>query len=140
MHLLDLPNEILIIILKKLENVDILYSFFGICNQRLDNLIEDDGFTNILNFVRTSTAADKLDRFSTCILPQKHHCIKKFILNTSSMEGILLASDYPNLTSLEVFDFGEKIARRYFTGSYLIYSFSSIDHNMLRGRINFFSS
>jgi hypothetical protein len=53
------------------------------------------------------------------------------------MEGILLASDYPNLTSLEVFDFGEKIARRYFTGRY---SFSSIDHKMLRVRINFFSS
>ncbi|CAF1552271.1 unnamed protein product, partial [Rotaria sordida] len=56
-----------------------------------------------------------LDRFCTSILPQKHHCIKKLILETTSMERILLAGDYPNLTSLELFGFEEEVVFRYFT-------------------------
>src|SRR5690349_6876912 len=107
-HLLDLPNEILLIILHKLDNIDVLYSLFGINNKRLDILIKDDIFTNILNFVRTSSITPmKLDRFCTYILPQIHHSIKKLILEPTSMERILLVGDYPNLTSLELFNFGQ---------------------------------
>jgi hypothetical protein len=71
-HLLDLPNEILLIILKKLDNIDTLYSLFGINNERLDILLEDDVFTNTLNFVSTSSTADHLilDRFCISILPR----------------------------------------------------------------------
>jgi hypothetical protein len=120
-HLLDIPNEILLIILKKLDNIDVLYSLFGIHNQRLQTLIQDDVFTNILNFVRISSITDlKLDRFCTYILPRTHHCIKKLILDTTSMERILVAGDYPNLTSLELFDFGVEMVFRYFTSKHLI--------------------
>ena len=35
-NLLDLPNEILLIILKKLDNMDVLYSLLDVDNQRLD--------------------------------------------------------------------------------------------------------
>jgi hypothetical protein len=119
-HLLDLPNEILIIILRKLDNIDVLYSLFGIRNKRIDPLIEDNVFINILDFTKISSIIDlKLNRFCTSILPQKHHSIKKLILNTESMERILLAGDYPNLTSLELFDFREEIVSRYLTGQYL---------------------
>ncbi|CAF3801159.1 unnamed protein product [Rotaria sordida] len=119
-HLLDLPNEILIIILKKLDNIDVLYSLFGINNERLDILVQDDVFINILNFVKTSFIDSKLDRFCTVILPQKHHCVKKLILETTSLERILLAGNYPNLTSLELFNFRQETVSRYFTnkGSY----------------------
>ena len=34
-NLLDLPNEILLIILKKLDNMDVLYSLFDLNNERL---------------------------------------------------------------------------------------------------------
>ena len=119
-HLLDLPNEILIIILKKLDNTDVLYSLFGINNERLDILVEDDMFINILNFVQTSSIIDsKLDRFCTSILPKKHHCIKKLILETAFMERILLAGDYSNVTSLELFNFGQETVLRYFKGKLL---------------------
>jgi hypothetical protein len=121
-HILDLPNEILIIILKKLGNVDVLYSLFGINNQRIDTLINNDLFTNVLNFVITSIIDHKLDRFCIFILPQRHHCIKKLILDSTSMERILLAGNYPNLTSLELFNFGQEIVFRYFTGKFLTYS------------------
>ncbi|CAF0796065.1 unnamed protein product, partial [Rotaria sordida] len=114
-HLLDLPNEILIIILKKLDNIDVLYSLFGINNERLDILVQDDVFINILNFVKTSFIDSKLDRFCTVILPQKHYCVKKLILETTSLERILLAGNYPNLTSLELFNFRQETVSRYFT-------------------------
>jgi hypothetical protein len=130
MHLLDLPNEILLIILKKLDNIDVLYSLFRINDKRLDTLVEDDVFTNILDFVRTSSITHvKFDRFCTYILPQIHFCIKKLILERTSMECILLAGDYPNLTSLELFNFGEEMVRRYFTGKHLTCSQSSKDQN-----------
>jgi hypothetical protein len=121
-HILDLPNEILIIILKKLGNVDVLYSLFGINNQRIDTLINNDVFTNVLNFVITSITDHKLDRFCMYILSQRHHCIKKLILDATSMERILLAGNYPNLTSLELFNFGQETVFRYFTGKCLTYS------------------
>ena len=120
--LLDLPNEILFIILKKLNNVDVLYSLFGINNQRFVTLVQDDVFINSLNFVRTLITASKIDRFCTYILPQRHHYIKKLILETTSMERILLAGSYPNLTSLELFSFEEEISLRYFMGKHLIHS------------------
>jgi hypothetical protein len=127
-HLLDLPDEILVIILKKLGNIDVLYSLFEIKNQRIDTLIADDVFTSILNFVKPSSIIDgKLDRFCTYILPQKHNCIRKLILHTKYMERILLAGDYPNLNSLELFNFEQEIVFRYFIGIYL--SFSSCSKN-----------
>ncbi|CAF1389221.1 unnamed protein product [Rotaria sordida] len=57
----------------------------------------------------------KLDRFCSYILPRTHHYIKKLILDTTSMERILLVGDYPNLTSLELFNFEQKIGFHYFT-------------------------
>ncbi|CAF1684565.1 unnamed protein product [Rotaria magnacalcarata] len=114
-HLLDLPNEILLTILKKLDNIDILYSLCGINNERLDILIQNIVSNNILDFVITSPMTDvKLDRFCSYILPRSHHYIKKLILDTTSMERILLAGDYPNLTSLELFNFEQKIGFHYF--------------------------
>ncbi|CAF3385840.1 unnamed protein product, partial [Rotaria sp. Silwood2] len=114
--LLDLPNEILLIILKKLDNIDVLYSLFGINNKQLDILVEHGLFTNILNFVRTPSINDiKLDRFCTSILPRIHHSVKKLIVETTSMKRILLAGDYPNLTSLELFNFGQEVVCHYFT-------------------------
>jgi hypothetical protein len=50
-HLLDLPDEILLIILKKLNNIDVLYSLLNIENNRLDILAQDKFFTKTLNLV-----------------------------------------------------------------------------------------
>jgi hypothetical protein len=49
--LLDLPNEILLIILKKLDNMDALYSLLDVDNQRLDIIAQENISTNTLNFV-----------------------------------------------------------------------------------------
>jgi hypothetical protein len=118
-HLLDLPNELLFIILKKIDNIDVLYSLFGITSERLHILAQEDVFTNTLNLATTSSITNvKLDRFCSYILPRSHYCIKKLILETTSMERILLAGDYPNLTFLEVFNFKQEVFH-YFTGKHL---------------------
>ncbi|CAF3223958.1 unnamed protein product, partial [Rotaria sp. Silwood2] len=100
-NLLDLPNEILIIILKKLDNMDVLYSIMNVGNQRLDNLVLEKAFTKTLNFVLTTSNDDIfsiddsiLNRFCINILPRIDHNVKSLILESVSMERILLAAGY----------------------------------------------
>jgi hypothetical protein len=119
----DLPNEILFIILKKLDNMDVLYSFLGVDNQRLDMIVQGKTFTETLNFVLTASLDDILsiadsilNRFCINILPRIGHNIKSLILESESIERVLLAADYPNLAELKLFNFKDKIASCYFTG------------------------
>jgi hypothetical protein len=122
-HLLDLPNEILFLILKNLNNVDVLYCLLGINNQRLDIIAQEQLFTNILNFVSISQTVDNisifdsiLNRFCISILPKIHQNVKSLILESVSMECILRASNYPNLTELKLFNLNKTIVPRYFMG------------------------
>jgi len=117
-HLLDLPNEVLFIILRKLNNIDVLYSLLDINNGRLDIVAQDKIFTNILNFVDIDNIS-LIDRFCIDILPRIHHNVKYIILEPVFMERILLATVYPNLTELKLFNFEQQIALKYFTGKHL---------------------
>jgi hypothetical protein len=108
-HLFDLPNEILFLILKKLDNTDVLYSLLGINNLRLNGLVQDKAFSSILNFVSISDRT--LDRFRLDILP---------IFDSISMERILLAGNYPNLRKIKLSNFNQEIFSRYFIGKKLI--------------------
>ncbi|CAF4840324.1 unnamed protein product, partial [Rotaria sp. Silwood2] len=69
-------------------------------------------FSNTLNFVSTdnvfSIDQHKLDRFCKDILPKIHQNVECFILEALSMERILLAADYPNLTELKLFNFTQE--------------------------------
>jgi len=122
-HLFDLPNEILFLILKNLDNIDVLYSLLDVNNQRLDVIAQKQTFTNNLNFVSMSSKNDIcsisdpiLDRFCFDILPRIHHNVKSLILESVSMERILLAANYSNLTELKIVNFNQEIFSRYFTG------------------------
>ncbi len=44
----DLPDEILMIILKKLNNLEVLYSLIGV-NKRLTKMVHDPNFYSLLN-------------------------------------------------------------------------------------------
>jgi hypothetical protein len=116
-NLLDLPDEVLLIILRKLSNIDVLYSLLDINNGRLDMLVREKTFSNTLNFVFIDNNS-LLDRFSTDILPRIHHNVRYFILEPVFMERILLATVYPNLTELKLFNFDQQIVLKYFTGKY----------------------
>ena len=49
-NIVDLPDEILFHILKKLNNFDVLYSLVGV-NERLDRLTCDISFTRLVNLM-----------------------------------------------------------------------------------------
>ncbi|CAF2959730.1 unnamed protein product [Rotaria sp. Silwood2] len=122
----DLPDEILMIIFKKLNNLDILYSFQGV-NQRLNKIIQDPIFTSHLTFVKwlSHNFIDLfccnmiLDRFCLQILPEIHHKIQWLDLESSSMKYVLHAADYPNLHTLGLYNINEESARCLFTDKIL---------------------
>ncbi|CAF4670202.1 unnamed protein product, partial [Rotaria sp. Silwood2] len=108
--LLDLPNEILIIILMKRDIMDVLYSMMNIGNQRVANLVPEKTFTKSLNFVLItpndnifSIDDSILNRFYINILPRIDHNVKSLILESVSVQRILLSANCPNLTELKIF-------------------------------------
>ncbi|CAM4978439.1 unnamed protein product [Rotaria socialis] len=90
--LYDLPDEILMIILKKLNNFDVLFTLHGV-NERLNRLIKDSIFTSRLTFVKWISnnfidliSSDMiLNRFRLQILPEIRHKIEWLDLESSSM-------------------------------------------------------
>ena len=130
-HLLtDIPNEILLLILTKLSNIEVLYSLIGV-NTQLDKIASDPIFTDHLPLLKcSSNGATKsldysiLDRLYSEILPTIHHKIRWLDLEPLSMERVLLAVDYPNLHVLSLFNIERDIAVRLFGGKH---SFISID-------------
>lgn len=123
-HILDLPDEILLLILKKLDNIDVLYGLLGINNRRLDVIAQEKIFTDVLNFVSISDLTEEispisssvLNQFCNDILPRIHKNVKSLIVDSVSFECILGATTYPNLTQLKIFNFNKAFVSRYFMG------------------------
>jgi hypothetical protein len=96
-RLTDLPNEILMIIFRKLNNLAVLYSLQGV-SERLNRIVHDPIFTVHLSFVGWSSnnyinqfCRDMvLNRFCLQILPDIHAKIKSLNLEPSSVKHILL--------------------------------------------------
>lgn len=135
-QLIDLPNEILLIIFKKLNNDEILYSLMNI-NIRLNQILHDPIFTNQISLLKYNSLLDLtsalpdivLNRFCFQILPQINHKIKWFNLETLSMERVLLAADYPNLRQLNIFLMNEETDIQLFTGK--IFDFEDCNFRMI---------
>jgi hypothetical protein len=126
-NLIDLPYEILFIILKKLGNMNVLYSLSNTGNQRLDRLVKDETFTKTLNFTNAPSAKDicpipdlLFNRFCVDILPKIDYNVKSLIFDARSMEHILRAATFPNLTKLKVFNLNEKVLFHCFKGKPLL--------------------
>jgi hypothetical protein len=123
-HLIDLPDEILMFIFQKLPNTDVLYSLEGV-DVRLDKIVNDPVFARHLTLLRRSSDGliypiidQMLDRFCSHILPKVDHKIKCLDLEPLSMERILHAASYPNLHELGLFNIGCEIMERLFIGKY----------------------
>jgi hypothetical protein len=121
-RLTDLPDEILVLILKKLNNVEVLYSSIGV-NIRLDQIAIDSIFTEYLPLITRSSNGSinslddsMLDRFCTEILPRIHRKIKWLTLEPSYIERLFLTLDYPNLHSLSLFNIESGTALRLLAG------------------------
>jgi hypothetical protein len=137
--LLDLPNEMLFNILNKLDNVDVLYSLFGINNERLDSMTCEKIFSNILNFTSIIDNTTILDRFCNYILPRIYYNVRCFIVEPVSMERILLSTHYPNLKELKLFNFQRDSLLCYFTGKKVFYilSIERLHSTMISNRIDY---
>ena len=110
---LDLPSELLLLILKNLSNIDVLYSSFQVYHHRL---------TQSLNFVNT-TSGDLLpihnlilDRFCTNTLRKIGFRITSLTFHSKSLEAVLFADDSPHLTELKLCYVNNNTASHYLTG------------------------
>ncbi|CAF4401858.1 unnamed protein product, partial [Rotaria socialis] len=119
--LIDLPDEVLLLILKNLDNIEVLYLFIDL-NKRFNKLVHDSIFTNHLTMIRCSSngSFDRLDeqihdRFCSQILSSIHHNIKWLDVECSFMEDVLLCTSYPNLSGLDLYNIAKNIALRIFT-------------------------
>jgi hypothetical protein len=130
--LLDLPDEMLLKILKKLEWVHIFDSLFNI-DERLDRLIVDSvihsSYIDLVVMSSTgkidSLATALLDQICSYILPQIHQHIHCLVLESSSMERIILATDYPKLKTLGLLECGPEMITHHLNGmEYLFFCFS----------------
>ncbi|CAF4285483.1 unnamed protein product, partial [Rotaria sordida] len=120
-QLTDLPDEILLNILKQISHVDVLYSLIGV-NKRLNNIGHDRIFTSYLNLMISCSHGNIyplpnpiLDRFCFQILPEIHDNIQWLNLESSSMKRILLSTNYPNLYRLDLYDLDIEKAKDFFT-------------------------
>ena len=118
--LLDLPNEILFYIFKKLNNIDVFNSLFNINNRRIENLIREKNFSETLNFAIIDNQTT-IDQFCRSILPHIQNNVKCLIVESTSIERILLANDYANLNELKLYNFQQENFRGYITGKIDIY-------------------
>ncbi|CAF1418615.1 unnamed protein product [Rotaria sordida] len=119
-QLSHLPDEILMIIFKKLHNISLFYSLIGV-NRRLNKIIHDSIFTNRLTFLRFlpvpltefndlpnylaySLPDPIVNRFCFQILPKIHNKIEWLNVEPFSMKRIFLATNYPNLSGLGLYN------------------------------------
>ncbi len=122
MNMLDLPDEILLLILKKMNVVDALFRQNGL-HSRLDQLLFDPVYVRELDFTikswddSISPMNDLIiDRVCEKILPYINDKIIKLTLEPNSIERVLRVVDYPKLSSLSLMNFSKKTLQ-HFTGN-----------------------
>ena len=118
----------LIYILNKLENVDVLYSFYGINNNRLERLVRSEKFSSQLKFTANVVDETKVfDQFCDFLLREIHFNVESLTVQSEYLERIFAVSHYPNLSQLEILNFRGDQFLRYLSGRirrfYLIFDF-----------------
>jgi hypothetical protein len=131
LNILDLPDEILCLIIEKLNMVDVFYSLVNV-NQRFNRLVFDSLYIHDLNmrtimninslYDQTSLIDPKvLSRICKKILPRIHSHVHKITVEEYSMKQILLASNYPQLYSLSLINFQAETLYEYLTGISILF-------------------
>ncbi len=120
--IVSLSDEMLLTILMKLNNVDVLYSLIGV-NEKLDRLARDINFTRSIDLVtilsnskKKSRAKSVLDRFSFDIIPRIQHNIESLTLDQLSIDRVLRNGNYPKLWKLTLINLPLKMVCGIFNG------------------------
>ena len=121
-NIVDLPNEILLNIFKKLNNFDVLYSLVG-SNKKLDNVACDRTFTQSIDLTSISSNENDnskmgtaLDRFCLHILPRIHNNIQCLTVDAYFLERILHGNKYCNLHRVTLINLDVNMASQIFNG------------------------
>ncbi len=124
LNIVDLPNEILLIIISKLNIGEVFYSLVDI-NERFVQLVLDPLYIRNLDMTimtmqsfynRTFSIDDQvLSRICENILPQIFDQVNKLTVEQNSIERILTVN-YPQLYSLSFVNFKEERLFQYLTG------------------------
>ncbi|CAF1289869.1 unnamed protein product [Adineta steineri] len=132
-HILDLPDEILLTIFNKVSNIDLLYSLMGI-NEKLDRITSDSMFTKDVDLTTVSsngTNDSKLDivvdRFCTYIFPRIHNNVESLGIQASIFHRILHADYYPNLHKLTLLNAEMDMASHIFNVAPLLRRMSNLE-------------
>ncbi|CAF1139088.1 unnamed protein product [Adineta steineri] len=122
-NIFDLPNEILFIIINKLNFADVIYSLVHV-NERFVQLVFDPLYIQNLNitlmtiksfYQRTFSIHEQvLSNICENILPSIHDQVKQLAIEEHSIERIL-THNYSQLYSLSLVDFKEEILYQYLT-------------------------
>jgi hypothetical protein len=121
-NILDLCDEVLLVILNKLNNIDVLYSLIE-ASRKLDRLARDITFTQSVDLVPISSnehddSINKsiLDRFCSSIIPRIQHNIECLTLDPLSIERVLYIGNYSKLHKLTLVNLQFEIISRIFNG------------------------
>ncbi|CAF1364261.1 unnamed protein product [Rotaria sordida] len=122
-NILDLPDEILLIILNELDMVDVFYSFVNL-NKRFDRLALDPFYVQHLD-LRSKTlknhnsAVDNpvFNQIYINILPQIHHNVNKLTVESLFMKFIFEAVDFSQLHSLSLVNCQSETLLQYLTSN-----------------------
>jgi hypothetical protein len=125
-NILDLPDEILFIIFKKLNTIDVFYSF-GDVNRRFNRLALDFLYIRHLDMTTFRSIKSEYDRISSidaqilseiCVklVPRIHHQVHKLTVQQDSIQQILHGGNYPQLYSLSLINFEQEILYQYLKG------------------------
>ncbi|CAF3388858.1 unnamed protein product [Rotaria sp. Silwood2] len=130
LNILDLPDEILFIIFKKPNTIDVFHLLVGV-NQQFDRLaldplnVRDLDMTDIMiiNSLYDKTPSidtETLSKICSKILPRIHRQVHKLTVEQYSMKDILLAANYSELYSLSLINFQAKILYQYLRGDLIL--------------------
>ncbi|CAF3377286.1 unnamed protein product [Rotaria socialis] len=124
-NILDLPDEILLVILNKLNTTDVFHSLVDV-NQQFDRLAFDYLYVRNIDMTDTMIINSLYDQISSIdtkilskicekVLPRIHHQVYKLTIEQYSMQHIILAANYPQHYSLSLINFQEEILYQYLT-------------------------
>ena len=126
LNILDLPDEILCFIIKKLNMINVFNSLVNV-NQRFNRLVFDSLYVHDLNMGTIMNINSWYDQASSIdpevlssickkILPRIHSHVHKLTVAEYSMKQVLLAANYSQLYSLSLIDFQAETLYEHLTG------------------------
>jgi hypothetical protein len=140
-NILDLPDEMLLIILSKLNMVDVFYSLVDL-NKRFNQLVFDPLYIHHLDLT-AKTSLDHnspvdnqvFDQIRTKVLPRIHYKVNKIMVTSPSIEFIFNTVDYPQLHSLSLLNFQQETLLQYLTSIFSNFFFDLMNEASILSNI-----